>query len=142
MDIKKQVSVLIKKYGTNNPFQLATLKNIHIWYGNLGGKYGNYIKYRREKYIIIDSNRCPRNLLNFVCAHELGHALYTATENTKWLKTYTMSVNADKVENIANAFAVEYLLPDSYLQENSEFSIYELARIQGVPQEFINLKQF
>ena len=57
-------------------------------------------------------------MLNFVCAHELGHALCTTKENTQWLKTYTMSINSDKIERIANTFAVELLLPDTYLKEN------------------------
>lgn len=141
MDVKKAVEDLIQKYGTNNPFALAKNKNIHIIYINLGGKFGNYVRYKREKFILIDDKRTPPAMLNFICAHELGHALCTPKENTQWLKTYTMSVNADKVENIANAFAVELLLPDTYLKEYSDFSIYELARNAGVPKEFVRLKK-
>lgn len=140
MDIKNKVEQLIKKYGTNDPFEIAKHENIHIWYGNLGGKYGNYIKYRREKYIFIDKNITPEKMIKFVCAHELGHALCTPKENTQWLKTYTMSINSDKIEKIANTFAVELLLPDMYLHENSDYSIYNLATAQGIPKKFIHLK--
>ena len=141
MDIKTKVEQLIDKYGTNDPFEIAKQENIHIWYGDLGGKFGNYIKYRREKYIFIDKNRTPAKMIKFVCAHELGHALCTPKENTQWLKTYTMSINSDKIEHIANTFAVELLLPDTYLKENADYGIYQLAQTNGIPAKFIKLKQ-
>lgn len=140
MNIKNTVERLIKKYNTTNPFIIAKNKNIHIIYINLGGKLGNYVKYKREKFILIDNEATPQEMLNFVCAHELGHAICTPKENTQWLKTYTMSINSDKIERIANTFAVELLLPDTYLQENSNYSIYNLATVQGVPKKFIHLK--
>lgn len=140
MNIKNIVTKLIKKYGTNDPFQIAKQENIHIIYIDLGGKLGNHVKYKREKFILIDKRKTTDNLLKFVCAHELGHALCTPKENTQWLKTYTMSINSDKIEKIANTFAVELLLPDIYLQENSNYSIYNLATAQGIPKKFIHLK--
>ena len=51
MDIKTKVEQLIDKYGTNDPFEIAKQENIHIIYINLGGKFGNYIKYKREKFL-------------------------------------------------------------------------------------------
>ena len=51
-----------------------------------------------------------------------------------------MSINTDKIERIANTFAVELLLPDTYLKENADTSIYDLARIKDIPAKFINLK--
>ena len=124
MDIKTKVEQLINKHGTNDPFEIAKQENIHIWYGDLGGKFGNYIKYRREKYIFIDKNKTPAEMIKFVCAHELGHALCTPKENTQWLKTYTMSINSDKIEHIANTFAVELLLPDTYLKKKTQTMEY------------------
>ncbi len=140
MNVKIKVEQLIRKYKTTNPFEIAKNEKIHILYLSLGGKYGNYVKYKREKFILIDINATPKHMLNFVCAHELGHALCTPKENTQWLKTYTSIINADKVEKIANTFAVELLLPDTYLKEKAEYSIYQLAEIKGVPAEFIHLK--
>ena len=80
-------------------------------------------------------------MLPFVCAHELGHALYTPNENTQWLKTYTMSVNADCIERVANEFAVELLLNDFYISENKDYSIFNLAECRGIPYQFIQLKK-
>lgn len=140
MDLNQKVSVLIDKYNTDDPFKLASYLNIVIIYGNLGGKFGNYLKYKRSKFIIIDNERTPPSMLPFVCAHELGHALCTPNENTQWLKTYTISSNADCVERLANEFAVKLLLNDQYLSEHPDASIYTLADCRGVPHKFVNLK--
>lgn len=141
MEIRQKVVELIRRFKTDDPFRIAELKNIHIVYGDLGGKFGNYIKYKRSKFIILDDKRTPEIMLPFVCAHELGHALYTPNENTQWLKTYTMSVNADCIERVANEFAVELLLNDFYISENKEYSIFNLADCRGVPHQFIQLKK-
>lgn len=141
MDIKRKVHQLIRRYKTDNPFQLAACKKIRVIYGDLGGKYGNYLKYKRSKFIIIDDKRTPPDMIDFVCAHELGHALCTPDDNTQWLKTYTMSINADRVEHSANEFAVELLLNDDYLSEHDDCSIYKLAECRGVPRQFIQLKR-
>lgn len=141
MDIRRKVAELIRRYKTDDPFLIADLKNIYIVYGDLGGKFGNYIKYKRSKFIILDDKRTPERILPFVCAHELGHALCTPNENTQWLKTYTMTINADYIERTANEFAVELLLNDKYISDHAEHSIYNLADCRGVPQQFIVLKK-
>ena len=141
MDIRRKVAELIRRYKTDDPFLIADLKNIHIVYGDLGGKFGNYIKYKRSKFIILDDKRTPERMLPFVCAHELGHALCTPNDNTQWLKTYTMTINADYIERMANEFAVELLLNDKYISDHAEHSIYNLADCRGVPQQFIVLKK-
>lgn len=141
MEIQRKVRKLIRRYKTDDPFALAEARNIHIIYGDLGGKLGNYLKYKRSKFIIIDDKRTPSDLLNFVCAHELGHALCTPDDNTQWLKTYTMSINASRVEHVANQFAVELLLNDEYLADHEDCSLYDLARCRGVPKQFIQLKK-
>lgn len=141
MEIRQKVVELIRRFKTDDPFRIAELKNIHIVYGDLGGKFGNYIKYKRSKFIILDNKKTPEFMLPFVCAHELGHALCTPNENTQWLKTYTMSVNADCIERVANEFAVELLLNDFYISENKEYSIFNLADCRGVPYQFIQLKK-
>lgn len=141
MDFHQKVTALIRQCKTDDPFRIAALKNIQIIYNDLGGKLGNYIKYKRSRIIILDDIRTPDNMLPFVCAHELGHALFTPDDNTQWIKTYTMSVNADCVERVANQFAVELLLNDDYIADNKDYSIYNLADCRGVPHKFIPLKK-
>ena len=141
MDFHQKVTALIRQCKTDDPFRIAALKNIQIIYSDLGGKFGNYIKYKRSRIIILDDIRTPDNILPFVCAHELGHALFTPDDNTQWIKTYTMSINADCIERIANQFAVELLLNDDYIADNKDYSIYNLADCRGVPHKFIPLKK-
>ena len=141
MNVRQKVSALINKYNIDDPFKLASLLNIIIMYADLGGKYGNYLRYKRSKFIIIDNIRTPSSMLPFVCAHELGHALCTPNDNTQWLKAYTISSNADCVERLANKFAVELLLNDQYIADHPDASIYTLADCRGVPHCFINLKE-
>ena len=129
MDVQQKVAALIRRYKTDDPFRLAACQNIIIMYSDLGGKYGNYLKYKRSKFIIIDDTRTPEVMLPFVCAHELGHALCTPNDN------------ADRVERLANMFAVELLLNDGYLAEHPGTSIYTLANCRGVPHRFIKLKK-
>lgn len=141
MDFHQKVTALIRQCKTDDPFRIAALKNIQIIYSDLGGKFGNYIKYKRSRIIILDDVRTPDNMIPFVCAHELGHALFTPDDNTQWIKTYTMSINADCIERIANQFAVELLLNDDYIADNKDYSIYNLADCRGVPHKFIPLKK-
>lgn len=130
---------LISKYKTNNPQEIAQELGIIILFEPLGEINGYYNTAFRQKFIHIN-NTLVEAKQKFTIAHELGHALCTPKENTQWLKTYTMSINSDKIEKIANTFAVELLLPDIYLQENSNYSIYNLATAQGIPKKFIHLK--
>lgn len=143
MDVKNKVIDLIKRYGTDNPVKIAKELGIQIMYAPLGGsKYGNYIRYKRVKTIIIDKAATPPKLIRFVFAHELGHAVCTPDANTQWLDEYTLGVNSSQVESIANKFAVELLLNDRYLRDNGEYGLYQLAHYRGVPEKLVNLKDF
>ena len=56
------------------------------------------------------------------------------------ISAYTLALNTDRIEREANTFAVELLLPDSFIRENEGCSIYQLARLRGVPEELVGLK--
>ena len=134
MDVKRKAESVIRKCGTTNPFEIARRLHMHIQYGPLGGvKYANYLRYKRTQIIIIDSDVAPPHLLPFILAHEIGHALCTPDANTAWMASA-------KAERTANTFAVELLLSDEYLREHAEYGIHELARMQGVPEEYVLLK--
>ena len=140
MDVKRKAESVIRKCGTTNPFEIARRLHMHIQYGPLGGvKYANYLRYKRTQIIIIDSDVAPPHLLPFILAHEIGHALCTPDANTAWMASYTLGNDA-RAEKTANTFAVELLLSDEYLREHAEYGIHELARTQGVPEEYVYLK--
>ena len=74
MDIQNVISRLIKKYKTNDPFEIADMLNISIFYEELGTINGYYNKPLRMKQIHIN-DALSENMKKFTCAHELGHAL-------------------------------------------------------------------
>ena len=141
MNIRKKVQQLIRRHGTNDPERLARTMGINVIYIDLGGSvYGTYLKYKRVKTILIDAERTPEHLRRFVLAHELGHAVCTPDANTSWISAYTLALNTDRIEREANAVAVELLLPDDFVRENEGCSIYQLARLRGVPEGLVELK--
>lgn len=141
MDIRKKVQQLIRRHGTDDPERLARAMGINVIYIDLGGSvYGTYLKYKRVKTILIDAERTPEHLRRFVLAHELGHAVCTPDANTSWISAYTLALNTDRIEREANTFAVELLLPNDFVHENDGCSIYQLARLRGVPEGLVGLK--
>lgn len=138
---KSAVINLIKKYKTNDPFEIARSKGINIMYEPLGRTLGYYNCYKRIQFIHINNNLDERTQ-KFVCAHELGHALLHRDSNTSFLKANTF-FSIDKIEVEANSFAVELLLTDEAISEykNSNLSINEVASIYGVPSEVAHLKK-
>lgn len=141
MWIKHGVRDLIEKYSTNNPFKIADCKNIHVYFHQLHREIMGYYKYiRRNKFIVINSD-LDNNLKLFTCAHELGHSELHPNMNTPFLKRKTL-LSVDKIENEANRFAVELLIPDNQSREYINLSMYEIGSIFGVPKELVKLKKF
>ncbi|MED1742236.1 ImmA/IrrE family metallo-endopeptidase [Bacillus swezeyi] len=142
MWIKKKVNELVDKHKSNNPFELAEMLKIQVIHRNLHKEImGFYFYDRRNKYIFINSN-LNENQMNFVCGHEVGHGVLHPTANTPFMREKTL-FSTNKIEAEANIFAVELLLPDEALFEyrNMNFSIYDVARIHGVPPELCHLKK-
>lgn len=142
MTIKKHVSQLMKRYKTNDPFEIASQKGILVLFEELGSALGYFNLYKRIKTIHINCN-LDDALKRFVCAHELGHALLHPDANTPFLKKNTFYVT-DKIEREANTFAVELLMPDQLLYDYRETSTttHEAAATYGIPHEVVHLKKF
>lgn len=142
MWIKEIVEDLVKKHGTNDPFEIAEAKNIYVLEHDLHDEIFGFYKYiRRNKFIYINSNLSKKDKI-FTLSHELGHSEIHSRLNTPFLKRKTL-FSIDKIETEANRFAVELLLPDKTIYEykDSGFSINEIAKIYGVPKEVANLKK-
>ncbi|KON86581.1 hypothetical protein AF332_06945 [Sporosarcina globispora] len=139
--VKKVVEGLINQYGTNNPYEIAAAKKIYVFEKDLHPEILGFYKYiRRNQFIYINSNL--ENFLKlFTVSHELGHSELHPRVNTPFLRANTF-FSVDKIEVQANTFAVELLIPDSVIHKNYHSSIYELAAMQGVPQEMVHLKKF
>lgn len=138
MDTKQFAERLIKKHSSNNPFIIAGNLGIIILYQDLKNTLGFFNKYKRFKFIHINQN-APEKLQNFICAHELGHAVLHSNINTPFLKRHTL-FSTDRVEREANSFAVELILPDKFIHEHAECGFYNIAKYAGIPDNLIILK--
>lgn len=135
---KSKAENLIKKYQTNNPFKIAELMNIVVLFEDLKDTLGYFNKYKRIKMIHI--NQAATDIdQRFICAHELGHSVLHPSVNTPFLKKNTL-FSISKIEQEANAFAVELLLPDRLLRENAECSVFNIGKAVGIPDKLIKLK--
>ena len=75
MDIKRHVKILVKKYNTRNPYELADYLKIEIRRASLPLHiHGFYDRVLRRKFIVINSE-LESYLQRQTCAHELAHAL-------------------------------------------------------------------
>lgn len=139
--VKAKVEHLIKKYGTNCPFEIAKMMGIQICYENLGNVLGYYSKHFRIQFIHINEN-VDELERRFVCCHELGHAVQHPDVNTSFLKKHTL-FSSERIEIEANTFAVELLLPDDLLKDlkDKNYTIYEIFEAHGIPKEFVALKK-
>ncbi|MFP7288046.1 ImmA/IrrE family metallo-endopeptidase [Shouchella clausii] len=125
--IKKKVTDLMLKYETNNPFQIAKAKGIFIKYEILGDIMGYYSHLHRIQIIHINETARARER-DFICAHELGHALLHPDANTPFLKRHTL-YHVDWIEQEANYFAKELLFA------NKTITSSEIVNDYGVPYD-------
>lgn len=131
MDKMRLVKKLIRKYGTNNPFELCEYLDFIVVKAPLSGIRGCCQRKQKNTIIYIDS-RLPEYVQLFVCAHELYHALCHKDLNRLYMDTYTLMVSS-KYEIASNQFAVCLLYPDdSELYELLEMPIERAAAIMGV----------
>lgn len=133
---KSAAAQLIRACGTNDPFEIATQKNILVLFESLGEILGYFSSYKRISAIHINRD-CADTVQRFICAHELGHRMLHPKTNVPFLRRNTLA-SIDKIEREANQFAVELLIPDELLLGG--MSIYDAAAACGVPKEVAHLK--
>lgn len=136
--IRDIILKLTKKYGTYDPFELADALKISVIYEELGSIKGYYNKPLRMKQIHINHN-LNEHMQRFTCAHELGHAILHPNASTPFLRSKTF-LSIDKLEIEANQFAIELLIPDQIILENSNLTIEYFSRLLGYEQALIELR--
>lgn len=123
---------LIRKYKTNDPFELASCLNITIWFRDLGrGTRGLYMRKLWRRYIVIHEN-LDYNWQRFVCAHELAHDRLHPGFSRFWLDEQSF-FNVGKFERQANKFAVRLLTAEDSPRYGE--SIGDFLRRNNVPPE-------
>lgn len=131
--IEKGVKKLIINHDTNNPFKIAKKLGITVLHEDLGNTLGFYSKHFRMKFIHVNQN-LELEEKEFVCAHELGHALLHPDANTPFLKKHTL-FSTDKIEQEANAFALNLLFHEKDL--NEQLTIELALNRYGIPQKLL-----
>lgn len=138
MTIQDTVKKLVKKYQTNNPYELAKCLNIMIIYNALGSINGYYTKAYRQKFIVLNDGLSYEQE-RFTLAHEIGHSVLHPAASTPFFNQNTFfSVN--KLELEANRFALELLLPDDLLLQYESYTTEQIARLYGLRKELIELR--
>lgn len=140
-DIKHIVAYYQRKYGTNDPFKIARALDIELQMGYMGNRLGCYMYLKRSKCIWLNENLEPHEM-EFVMAHELGHAIMHPYENCYFIKHKTLLLNSKK-EIEANIFAVEFLISDDDIREYAiaqQYTVDMLSRLWGYEKELIDMK--
>lgn len=116
---KVRVRNLIKKYGTNNPFELANELNIATLQLDLPKSIrGFLVKALRRKFIVLNKD-LPYNVQKIVVSHELGHAILH--------KGYGYYLHAD----------MSYYVPSKREKEANEFAIHLLSYSSEIDAKLI-----
>lgn len=129
---------LTKKYQTANPFELAKALKISVFYEDLGTINGYYNKPLRMKQIHINGSLNDHEA-KFTCAHELGHAILHPNASTPFLRSNTL-ISVEKMETEANTFAMNLLIPDETILENSDYTTEQFSRLLGYNKRLIELR--
>ncbi|MDQ0254890.1 Zn-dependent peptidase ImmA (M78 family) [Evansella vedderi] len=130
--IKKKIYLLTRKFNTNCPFKIADEMGIQVLHEPLGDTLGYYSKHFRIKFIHINEAVNDKKK-QFICAHELGHAVLHPDVNTPFLKKHTL-FSTDRIEVEANTFAVKLLFHNG-IEES--VTINEAVEEYGVPKRLL-----
>jgi Zn-dependent peptidase ImmA (M78 family) len=134
MSITAKVNELINLHKTNCPFRIAKSMGINVLYENLGSTLGYYNKNFRIKFIHINENASDRQK-EFICSHELGHAVLHPEANTPFLKKNTY-FSTNRIEIEANTFAVRLLFANDFNRNNGVLK--ETFDDYGIPQHLFD----
>ncbi|WP_346891989.1 ImmA/IrrE family metallo-endopeptidase [Clostridium sp. UBA3887] len=140
-NIPLRVKNLVKKYGTRDPFLLASCLNLNVKFLEYSDNTkGYYIKVGKNKFVIINSN-LTEDEKRVVLAHEIGHAVMHSSKEIHFLRENTLFPKG-RHENEANKFAAELLIDLNIIDKCyiEELSLEQLARFMMVPKELIELK--
>ncbi|WP_416294953.1 ImmA/IrrE family metallo-endopeptidase [Paenibacillus illinoisensis] len=128
---------LVRRFKTNDPFEIAKGLNILIRHAELDpGTRGFYYRRLRRRFIVIH-NGLSEEWQRVVCAHELGHDRLHSGLSQFWIDEHTF-FNMGKYERQANLFAVKLL---TYSTERIPGETHETYLLRcGVPRQLHHLE--
>lgn len=137
--IRKKITYLTRKFGTNDPLELAKCLKIKVFFVPLGKIAGFYKYMKHNRCIYVNSCIDDETFLRVVIAHELGHAVFHAKENCTFMGVHTLLLTS-RIERQANLFAACLLITDNLLHEYDGFTKEQFCDCTGYPIELLNLK--
>lgn len=130
-EIQHVIQKLVKRYETNDPFQLCKYLGINIAYMPLGDTIVGYrTTMLRIPTIVLNENNTDTMML-LGCNHELGHHCCGHKGNTDFLMKNNLRYQTFGVEFEANTFMVGLIL------HNADVGVFrtkqEVMRAYGLP---------
>lgn len=137
--IRRLTAYYVKKFNTNDPFEIASWLKIKVFSFPLGRIAGYYKYMKHNRCIYINSDIENKAFLKVVMAHELGHAVLHMKENCTFMNGHTLLLTS-RIEMQANIFAAYLLIDDDMLQEFAGFTQEQFSQGTGYPKQLIELR--
>lgn len=138
--IQKLVAYLKRKYGTDDPEEIADYLGVTIIRTPLEDVVAGFYKLlKRRKYIFLNSDIDDVIFIRVVLAHELGHAVMHPKENCAFMKNGTLLLTS-RIEKQANIFAAHLLIDNGMLDYYIGCTKDQFCKCTGYPRELIDLR--
>ncbi|HIF1845516.1 TPA: ImmA/IrrE family metallo-endopeptidase [Enterococcus faecium] len=133
MDTINIVEELKRKYRSANPFYICEKMGIKIQYVPfIENPKGQFQEIRGRAIIFLNDELRDSEERFYICAHELGHAIFHRGLSSYYVSTRT---SRSKSESEANCFAAN-LIVSLYKEDNDQYpkKIDELKNLYGLPE--------
>ena len=133
MDVISLVGRLKQKYNSANPFTICEKMDIQIRYVPfLNNPKGQFQELLGRSIILLNHELKYSEERFYICAHELGHAIFHPGLSSYYVSTKT---SRSKSESEANCFAAN-LIVSLYKEDNDKYprKVEELTNLYGLPE--------
>jgi len=137
--INRLIMYYRRHYETDDPFKIAEILGIKVFFSPLGRHAGMYKYVEHTRCIFINSEIDDEALIRVIMAHELGHAVLHWKENCCFMAHHTLMLTS-KIERQANAFAAYLLINEEMLQEYAGCTKEQFCNCTGYPEELVELR--
>ncbi|PKM74785.1 MAG: hypothetical protein CVU92_04745 [Firmicutes bacterium HGW-Firmicutes-17] len=137
-DIPKIVNRLIKKHGTNDPFELCKFLDYNVLFCDLPNCTNGFYQYVLRNNIIYINNERSEREQRIICGHELGHGILHKRTNTIYLDSRTF-IKTGVYEIEADRFNAEMLIRED-IKEFEGLCSSQIADCLNLTENLVNLK--
>ena len=142
--IAGEVTKLVRKTGTRDPYRICKELDIRIRYKDMGTDIKAFYFYHSRIRNIVVNSRISRPVQRILVAHELGHdRLHKDIALSKGFQELELFDSVLPTEYEANVFAAELLIEDSDILEllnDDSKSFFGVASELRVPAALLDFK--